>query len=652
MKFLSNLKLAHKFALSFGVVLALLGILSLTAFKGFGQIDKKLDLVKIDVMPGCQAATDLNDAVMGSFIALSSATLSPTAEGRKLGLKDFEELVGGMDKAMSEYDPTITVAEDRTNFNQLKDYWKAYEPAARSYAAALASGKTSAELANSYIKLQKVYEPADEQVAKIMKWNTQHGLEIGAQASAESKTARSSMWSMLVLAFGVAIAAGVLLTRSITAPVTQVAKRLESIANICAVGLEQGINALRAGDLTFQVTPATTPVPNPGGDELGQMAKTFNLMLSRLQSAIDSYNDARLNLSSLITEVAKGSDYVANTSSSVAAASEEITATSSEIAAGADQLATNASEVAVIVEELHAQVIEVGSSSERQASLVDDAATSLADASRGIAQVDEAAKAMAASASEGNKAVTETIEAMDRLKSQVEVSAAKVQELDAAGQKIGDIVKTIDSIAAQTNLLALNAAIEAARAGEHGRGFAVVADEVRKLAEQSSLATKEIGALIGSVRSTVKETVEAIQTTSQEAEDGVTRSTLAGEALEEILASAERVKQHADEVAKVTYEATSAMENVALAARDNLTASREMTEGTERVTHAITNVAAISEESAAGASEMTKGITDVSESATTLSILSSNLAEAVSKFKVDASASSKPSFEVIENKAA
>lgn len=652
MKFLSNLKLAHKFALSFGVVLALLGILSLTAFKGFGQIDKKLDLVKNDVMPGCQAATDLNDAVMGSFIALSSATMSPTAEGRKLGLKDFEELVGGMDKAMSEYDPTITVAEDRTNFNQLKDYWKAYEPAARSYAAALASGKTSAELAASYIKLQKVYEPADEQVAKIMKWNTQHGLQIGREASDASSAARQSIWITLTFACIVAIAAGVLMTKNILYPITEVSKRLLSIETICSIGLRQGINGLRDGDLTIDVQPATKSVEIHRKDELGVMSDTFNRMLANIQAAVGAYNEARFGLSKLIVEVSTGSKTVSETSSTVAAASEEITATASEISAGSDQLATNASEVAVIVEELHAQVVEVGNSSERQASLVDDAATSLADASRGIAQVDEAAKAMAASASEGNKAVTETIEAMDRLKSQVEVSAAKVQELDAAGQKIGDIVKTIDSIAAQTNLLALNAAIEAARAGEHGRGFAVVADEVRKLAEQSSLATKEIGALIGSVRSTVKETVEAIQTTSQEAEDGVTRSTLAGEALEDILASAERVKQHADEVAKVTYEATSAMENVALAARDNLTASREMTEGTERVTHAITNVAAISEESAAGASEMTKGITDVSESATTLSILSSNLAEAVSKFKVDPTASSKPSFEVIENKAA
>ena len=650
-KLFANLKLAHKFALSYGIVLALLGLLGFAAFKGFGQVEKKLDLIKVDVMPGCQAASDLNDAVMGSFIALNTAILAPNVSVRQESLKEFKELVSDMQGALKSYEETITSAEDRKNFDELKGYWSKYEPASKGYVASLTSGRTPQELAGRYVQVNDAYRFADEQVAKIMKWNTDHGIQVQREASAESSSARTNMWATLATAVLVAIIAGVFLTKSITSPIKQVSDRLTSIETICAVGLEQGISALKSGDLTVQVTPKTTPVPNPGRDELGQMAATFNRMLSKIQQAIDSYNEARSNLSQLISGVAVSSETVASTSSTVAAASEEITATASEISAGSDQLAANASEVAVIVEELHAQVVEVGQSSERQANLVEEASTSLSEASKGIAQVDEAAKEMATSAASGNAAVSETVAAMERLKEQIEFSALKVQELDAAGQKIGDIVKTIDSIAAQTNLLALNAAIEAARAGEHGRGFAVVADEVRKLAEQSSLATKEIGGLIGNVRATVQETVEAIQTTSNEAEDGVKRSTLAGEALKEILTSAEKVKTHADQVAKVTYEATASMENVALAARDNLQASQEMTQGTERVTHAITNVAAIAEEAAAGASEMTKGITDVSESATNLSLLSGDLNEAVSKFKIDRSVTT-AKFEIYENKAA
>ncbi|MEI7576174.1 MAG: methyl-accepting chemotaxis protein [Armatimonadota bacterium] len=649
-KYFANLKLAQKFALSFGIVLALQGLLGLAGFRGFSEIQKQLDLFKTDVVPGTQAASEMNDTVMGAHIQLERF-VSASPQERSAIKDELFENVASFKKGMKDYDPTITVSEDRKNFTELKARAERYLTSLDQLVNAASSGAKQESLVALLDKSYKLYSASNEMTDAIVAWNTQHGFETQTRAAASGQTAVKVMWSVLFFAVAVAVVAGLLLTKSIVTPVKHVADRLSSISNVCAIGLEAGVLALKDGDLTYQVTPATTPIPNPGKDELGQMASTFNDMLAKIQRAVHAYNDARLNLSKIINGVAQSSEVVSSTSSTVAAASEEISATSSEISAGSDQLASNASEVAVIVEELHAQVLEVGQSSERQANLVEEASTSLSEASRGIAQVDEAAKEMATSAATGNKAVAETVAAMGRLKEQIEFSATKVQELDAAGQKIGDIVKTIDSIAAQTNLLALNAAIEAARAGEHGRGFAVVADEVRKLAEQSSLATKEIGGLIGSVRSTVKETVEAIQTTSNEAEDGVKRSTLAGEALKEILDSADKVKTHADQVAKVTYEATTSMENVALAARDNLQASQEMTQGTERVTHAITNVAAIAEEAAAGASEMTKGITDVSESAANLSLMSGDLQEAVSKFKIDPSVTT-TKFEIYENKAA
>jgi methyl-accepting chemotaxis protein len=650
-KIFGNLKLAQKFALSFGIVLALLGLLGFSALKGFGQIEAKLDVFKGDVIPGQRAATALNDGVMGSYVALNEVAQEPNVAKRANLASDFEAAISTMDDAIKAYEPTITVDEDRKNFDKLKGMWEIYLKSARGYTAALLAGKNPYDLTSKFNDVSGKYHPLDEFCASIADWNEKHGYELHKEAVAVGSSATGSMWSVIFFAFAVAVGAGILLTQSITKPLALIADRLTSVETRCAVSIEEGFIALSKGDLTVAIVPSTPLIKSSGKDELAALANTFDSMLAKIQTAIEYYNGSRITLQSLIREVREGASSVADTSSTVAAASEEITATASEISAGSDQLASNASEVAVIVEELHAQVLEVGQSSARQASLVDEAASSLSEASRGISQVDDAAKEMAASARSGNEAVSETVSAMERLKTQVEFSATKVQELDAAGQKIGDIVKTIDNIAAQTNLLALNAAIEAARAGEHGRGFAVVADEVRKLAEQSSLATKEIGGLIGDVRSTVQETVEAIQTTSNEAEDGVKRSTLAGEALKEILASAEKVKAHADHVANVTYEATASMENVALAARDNLQASQEMTEGTERVTNAITNVAAIAEEAAAGASEMTKGITDVSESATNLSVLSVQLAGRLDMFKLE-SGSSAAKFKVYESKAA
>src|SRR5918999_1637693 len=124
---------------------------------------------------------------------------------------------------------------------------------------------------------------------------------------------------------------------------------------------------------------------------------------------------------------------------------------------------------------------------------------------------------------------------MTEIRVVVAEAAGKVEELGKLGEKIGAVVETIDDIAEQTNLLALNAAIEAARAGEHGKGFAVVADEVRKLAERSQRETKAIADLIRDVQAGTREAVQAMELGAQKVEDGSARADQAGAALDEIL---------------------------------------------------------------------------------------------------------------------
>lgn len=636
MGFFNNLKLSRKFGLSFGIVLGLLCFLGGAGYLGASKLGGHIDELKFGVIPGLQGSAGLRGSTKETFVALNVAMSPYQKDQIQANTARYHELVTGEQKLFDNYEKTITGTENRNNFNEFKNLWEAYLKAGvttlNDFSAGAPSDKVSADFATTKV----AYAALQGQANKLVDWNTEHGQKIVDTSVNDVNGTKTKIAISFVAALFIGIFFAVVLTKAITRPITQVAERLESLAEKCVPWLSGGLKAVASGDLTQRITPVTSPVSVSGEDEIGHMAKTFNVMLEEVKGAIGAFNSANDNLSDLISGVGKSSQTVSDSSSTVAATAEQISAGANQIAAGSQQLAASATEAAAIVEEMQAQVFEVSNGSEQQAAAVTQASGALSEAVLGIQKVDEAAKDMSKSATEGSQAVSQTVQAMEQLKSQIEKSSQKVMELDSAGEKIGAIVETIDSIAAQTNLLALNAAIEAARAGEHGRGFAVVADEVRKLAEQSSLATKEIEGLIKSVREIVQETVESITTTAQNAEHGVQKSALAGVALEQILEAIDRVVNYAQEVENVTSEATKAMENVAQAAEYNLTSAKEMQIGTQKVSRSITDVASVSEESAACAEELNRGIQSVTGSVSDLNSLAANLKSQVQQFKVTA----------------
>lgn len=281
------------------------------------------------------------------------------------------------------------------------------------------------------------------------------------------------------------------------------------------------------------------------------------------------------------------------------------------------------------MQRLELAIGEVQNGAERQINVINQASegvmrtvVSVEAVTSSAQQMAKAAQQASAIAQVGADAVLQTTNSMARIKEQVVTSAEKVRELGAKGQQIGAIVETIDQIAEQTNLLALNAAIEAARAGEHGKGFAVVADEVRKLAERSSTATKEISALIRWVRSGVADAVLAMEKSYQEVVEGSGRSQETANALKQILVSAELVSTNVQSVTATMQEmlgGVRSMENsfveVRKSTESNECALKEMAQGASQVSDAISAAATIGSQLAANADRTYKASEDVSVSA-------------------------------------
>jgi|HubBroStandDraft_1064217.scaffolds.fasta_scaffold00370_25 methyl-accepting chemotaxis protein len=330
------------------------------------------------------------------------------------------------------------------------------------------------------------------------------------------------------------------------------------------------------------------------------ISQTTAQLISHLTHQASEMRDGKADL----TKVIRASD---DEFGEIAGAFDTFTAAARDIMR---RLAANSEQLASATEEMSSGAGQSAETARVQSDQTHQVATAMQEMSATVQQISEhsekaagASQNAAQAARRGGQVADETLATMRSIAESTKAVASRITELGKSSEQIGKIIAVIDDIADQTNLLALNAAIEAARAGEQGRGFAVVADEVRKLAERTTKATKEIASMIESIQVETRSAVQAMEKGSREVHVGVEKTTASGAALAEIIRMSEQVGDMVSQIATAAVEQSSA---------------------SEQINANVSQISSSTHESSATADQMAKACQDLSSLAFDLQVMVSN----------------------------
>jgi methyl-accepting chemotaxis protein len=432
-------------------------------------------------------------------INLRDAVGATDENERRKALQTIQRLSATIGTHVESFEKSISDEEQRKLFEQFKDARKVYVGHI-STIIRLDNEKRDAEaLALMHGEAKQAALRYQELSDKLIENMEHQGKLLSEQNERTASNAFMLMVCFVAANTIIAVLLGLYISRMITTPLN------DAVRVATAIG---------AGDLNVDVRVNS-------GDETGRLLQAMKVMVDNLRNIINQ---------------------VSGTSSQVAAASTQLHATAERIATGAEEVAAQAGTVATAGEEMSATSGDIAQNCQMAA---------------------EGAQRASASAQNGAEVVEKTVVVMGQIAAKVQESARTVESLGARSDQIGAIIGTIEDIADQTNLLALNAAIEAARAGEQGRGFAVVADEVRALAERTTRATREIGEMIKAIQGETRDAVSAMEQGVSQVEAGTTEAARSGEALRDILEQVNNVAMQVNQIATAAEEQTATTGEIA-----------------------------------------------------------------------------------------
>ena len=632
----------------FGLVIVLLIAVFVAGFVGLNSVASATDRIVHEELPKDIGVRELEVLILEQLATYADFAITKDPEDLAVIEHETEEVFDHILELEAEFAGDAHLTELLVVFAEEYDSFLAE---GKVFTDEIQDGVTGAVLINQLHVLEAeevLLEEELQELAAIVEEQIEEAFQ-GAEAAHSTATTISII--LMVIATIVAGGVGYLLSRSISGGVNQVG---------------DGLRRISEGDLNAEVNVTSS-------DEIGQMALAYASMqnyLAEMSGAAERIGEGDLtvlvepksesdvlgnalktmtqNLRTLVGEVGGAASEVDTASTELASAAEQAGEGTTGIATAAQQIASGAVDQSSGVEKTRGEVAQLATAITSIAEGSQKQAESISQATEIVNQVSRASGEVATNAQEatngarvaseaadgGLETVREAVDGMAKITGAVETAAKRVEALGEQSAEIGKIISVIDDIAAQTNLLALNAAIEAARAGEQGRGFAVVADEVRTLAERVTDATKEISELIQGVQDGVEESVKATELAGTEVEAGSELATKSGEALEEIQnavagvsSQIEQISAAAEQVSASADEMVKTIESVSEVTEQNMAATEQMTASSDGVKDSVDSIATITEQSSAAAQEMSASSEEVGAQVEQVVASSQGLAE-------------------------
>lgn len=487
---LRSLNIARRAFLCFGLITLLLISLAGFSYLQIGHLRDAEQDIEQNSLPSIQVIDDIQIALLHARLESIRMLSSTTKDVHDISLSKVEESLRTLQSKTEFYRGNLISGEE--DQMQFEKTSQTMSTYIDGLKKVLALDLPDHEQAVIFANTEQAQRASayQEQLTTLREQNTRQAVVSGEYAAAVYAHSVEMLLTVLVVAFVLTIILATLLTKSIVNPIISSLKLAEDIA---------------AGDLTHNLEVR-------GADEASRLMHALNLMQKNLRSTI------------------------------------------LEISGASAQLSTAAVEMTLITESADRTLQQQNSEIEQAATAVTEMSTAVEEVARNANTTSEAAMQSSLAADLGNKKVTETLTAMRGLTALVEVSSVQVKELAGQAQDISKVLSVIRAIAEQTNLLALNAAIEAARAGEQGRGFAVVADEVRALAHRTQTSTQEIEQMISIIQAGSSAAVESMQKSTSEVYSTRDTAEQAGQSLRQIIDSVLEINDRNIQIATASEE--------------------------------------------------------------------------------------------------